>query len=445
MSDLPKGWEWAELSEVLLSLRNGIFVSRPAAKPPGTRIFRISAVRPDSLDPDDVRYAGPGAALDDRFFVRTGDLLFTRYSGNSSYVGSCAVVPSLTEPTLHPDKLIRAVVDPGVVNPWFLAYAVNQGLSRRAIEARLKTTAGQIGISGSQLRTVPVPLAPRAEQERIVAAIEEHLSRLDAAKGLVAAARERVALLARSSMRSAFGSLDCAWTTLGEVADIKGGVTKDSKRQADPTFVEAPYLRVANVQRGYLDLGEITTIRVHPTKAKTLRLEPGDVLFNEGGDRDKLGRGWVWEGKIDGCIHQNHVFRARVDSELFDPYFVSIHGNTWGQAWFEEHGRQTTNLASIDLGTLKRFPVPAPPLTEQRAIVSEVRRSQDAHARLRVSLDSGRTRAAALRRSILAAAFSGQLVPQDPEDEPASILLGRIGAERAKATPTTRPRRAKAS
>lgn len=426
---MPSGWTWATLEELSLSVRNGVFVSRPSPTPPGVRILRISAVRPNRLDSEDVRYADPEPPRVDEFVLREGDLLFTRYSGNPSYVGACAAVGPIGERTLHPDKLIRVVVNRDLVDPRFVQYAVNGGYSRLAIESRLKTTAGQVGIAGGQLRTVPVPLAPRDEQARILSSLDEHLSHVEAAEAFVASAEVRLDALRRATTRGLLESRQWDWTTLGEIAEVKSGITKDSKRQSDPTFVEVPYLRVANVQRGRLDLSEVTTIRVHPDKAAALRLMPGDVLLNEGGDRDKLGRGWVWEGQIDGCIHQNHVFRARLSGD-FDPYFVSTHANAWGQAWFEEHGRQTTNLASINLGTLRQLPVPAPPLEEQRAIVADMRRANEAHQRLLDSINHAKTRAAALRRSILAAAFSGQLVPRNPDDEPASVLLERIRAER---------------
>ena len=133
------------------------------------------------------------------------------------------------------------------------------------------------------------------------------------------------------------------WATLGKVAEVVGGVTKDAKRQNDPGSVEVPYLRVANVQRGYLDLTTVTTIRVPRSKAEQLTLRPGDVLFNEGGDRDKLGRGWVWEGQVADCIHQNHVYRARLATGL-ELKLLSWWGNTFGRAWFEFDGKQTTNL-----------------------------------------------------------------------------------------------------
>ena len=161
--------------------------------------------------------------------------------------------------------------------------------------------------------------------------------------------------------------------------------------------------------------------------------------LTKAGDRDKLGRGWVWEGQIENCIHQNHVFRARLTTDRFDPYFISMHANTWGQRWFERHGKQTTNLASINLATLKSFPVPAPSLKDQQAVVAELRSITMSEERLRTDLERAERHSRTLRRSILSRAFSGQLVPQDPNDEPATALLERITASRA-----TTPKRRKA-
>ena len=295
---------------------------------------------------------------------------------------------------------------------------------------RLKLTKGS-------LNQIAIPLPPLNEQRRIVAAIEEHLSRLEAADASLAAAERRVDVLRELATAEAMRG-DWPTVALGEIAEIAGGVTKDAKRQSDPEFIEVPYLRVANVQRGFLDLREVTTIRVPPEKAAALTLRPGDVLFNEGGDRDKLGRGWVWSGEIEGCIHQNHVFRARLNQD-FEPKFVSWHGNTFGRQWFEAHGRQTTNLASLNLTTLKSFPVPAAPLDEQRRIVARVEEQLSAVDALRAAIERAQRRSASLRRSVLERAFRGDLVPQDPSDEPVETLLARIRAERA-ASPAPRRR-----
>src|SRR5207244_3177487 len=100
-----------------------------------------------------------------------------------------------------------------------------------------------------------------------------------------------------------------------------------------------------------------------------LTLIPGDVLFTEGGDRGTLGRGWVWRGEIPECIHQNHIFRARLYSSEMQPKFVSWYGNSLAQEYFKREGKQTTNLASINLTKLSALPIPIPPAAEQLRIV----------------------------------------------------------------------------
>jgi type I restriction enzyme S subunit len=321
---------------------------------------------------------------------------------------------------------------PPPFDPAFLAYQLRDAQLRS-----LDSSTAVPSLRRPDLEACPLLVAPIREQERIVAAIEEQFSRLDTAEQLLRSARRRVDRM-RAAALAAVTPADCKWTTLGEIAEIVGGVTKDSKRQSDPSFVEMPYLRVANVQRGYLDLREVTTIRVSPEKAKALRLEPGDILFNEGGDRDKLGRGWIWQGEIDDCIHQNHVFRARLLTNDADPKYVSLHGNTFGRQWFEKMGKQTTNLASINLKTLKSFPVPDLPAEEQHRIVAEVERRLTILESLSAAIDHALTRSDHLRRSILESAFTGELVPHVPDDEPAFELLARIASDHRK---TTKPRR----
>jgi len=283
--------------------------------------------------------------------------------------------------------------------------------------------ATQQNISQTILKSWPVPIPPAPEQQRIVDAIEEHFSRIDAAEGSMRRASAQIERFRRKSFSQLFDQPGWNWTTLGEIADIKGGVTKDAKKQSHPGFVEVPYLRVANVQRGHLDLNEVTKIRVPPATLEALRLAPGDILLNEGGDRDKLGRGWVWEGQVENCIHQNHVFRARLRDPAMNPRFFSTHANTWGRSWFETNGKQTTNLASISLSTLKTLPVPVPSFEEQTLVMAELERRASVADALLQSLESGSRGAGSLRRSIFNMAFSGRLVPQLPNAEPANVLL----------------------
>ncbi len=221
------------------------------------------------------------------------------------------------------------------------------------------------------------------------------------------------------------------WATLDAIADVVGGITKDQKKANQPGMREVPYLRVANVQRGFLDLSEMKSISASEDDIADLRLEPGDVLFTEGGDRDKLGRGWVWTGELSECIHQNHIFRGRLVSQDMQPRLVSHHGNTFGKEWFIKAGKQTTNLASINLGILRRFPVPIPPAAEQAEIIAQVDETLSQIDAAEMQIKHGLLRASRLRQSILKQAFEGKLVPQDPKDEPARVLLERLRTTRS--------------
>lgn len=234
-----------------------------------------------------------------------------------------------------------------------------------------------------------------------------------------------------------------AWASLDMIGEIVSGVAKGTKRDSNISLREVPYLRVANVQRGYLDLNEVKTILATDDEIAELTLKDGDVLFNEGGDRDKLGRGWVWHDEIPGCIHQNHVFRMRPYLPEILPELVSYHGNSFGKAWFQTAGKQTTNLASINIGILRSFPVPIPPAIEQRQILSRLRHLLDKLNMQEKSVELGLTSSENQRKNILKAAFSGELTPQDPQDEPAKLLLARISTERVERVKQPQPRKSR--
>jgi type I restriction enzyme S subunit len=173
---------------------------------------------------------------------------------------------------------------------------------------------------------------------------------------------------------SALGWIPKEWTprALGTLADVSGGVTL-GRSISGPGVVELPYLRVANVQDGYLDLDEIKTVQVLSSEVARYKLEPGDVLMNEGGDFDKLGRGVIWSGELETCLHQNHVFRVRCSRVDLDPrYLAAYSASRFGKSYFVQASKQTTNLASINSTQLKAFPLMLPPPEEQRAIVEKL-------------------------------------------------------------------------
>lgn len=369
-------------------------------------------------------------------YLESGDVLIARMPDPIGR--ACLVPPSIGKAVTAVDVAVLRVRRPDV-DPRYVMWAINSpAFYSNVVSLQSGTTRKRI--SRRNLATLTVPVPPLDEQRRIVDLLEDHLSRLDAAdRGLAQAFTKIKALQERATLHALTGvtvadradavleeagtadgflpslPVGWSWARLGEVAEVVGGVTKDAKKQGNPAFVEVPYLRVANVQRGRLNLNDVVTIRVAPAKARTLRLEKGDVLLNEGGDRDKLARGWVWENQLEECIHQNHVFRARVREPRLDPYFLSMTANTIGGRWAERNGKQSVNLASISLSMIRKMPVIVPAAGEAERIVTVIRAKQSECDRLATALVRARSRGANLRRSLLTAAFCGRLTATAPD------------------------------
>lgn len=200
---------------------------------------------------------------------------------------------------------------------------------------------------------------------------------------------------------------------LGRMAQIVSGVTLN-ERNTHSGWVVVPYLRVANVQDGYLDLSSVKSICVPPAEAEALRLYPGDVLMNEGGDFDKLGRGSVWNGEVENCIHQNHVFRVRVDYQKVLPWYLAYHSESIiGKTYFLRSSKQSTNLASINSSQLHAYPIACPSLDEQGRIVEKLDALKRQITALRQSADCLRAQKSGLMQDLL----TGKVPVPVPEHE----------------------------
>ena len=196
-------WTRAKLGDIALSVRNG-YSSKPDADS-GTRIFRISAVRPMELTVDDVRYLSGAPADYGTFLTEEGDVLFTRYNGSRDYVGVCAQVPTGLPPTVYPDKLIRVRAPTDQLLPAFLVISASTGEGREFIESMIRTTAGQSGVSGSDIKAIPLSIPTMAEQTRIVAEVDRHLSIIREVEAEVDANLQRAQALRQATLATAFG------------------------------------------------------------------------------------------------------------------------------------------------------------------------------------------------------------------------------------------------
>lgn len=273
------------------------------------------------------------------------------------------------------------------------------------------------------------PIPPLSEQRAIVALLDRETARIDA---LIEKKRRQIELL--HEKRAALIShavtkgldptalmKDSGVDWLGEIpahwemkrlkfaSILQTGLTL-GKKYADREFVARPYLRVANVQDGYLDLETITEVELPPQEAARYELQPGDVLMTEGGDFDKLGRGYVWECQIPGCLHQNHIFAVRPHARVLNPHFLAaVLTSSHGKSYFTSTSQQTTNLATTNSTKLGSFPVPLPPMAEQALILERVKRESERLDTMigKVNLSIDRLRE--YRTALISAAVTGKI------------------------------------
>ncbi|MGA3324295.1 MAG: restriction endonuclease subunit S [Terriglobia bacterium] len=293
--------------------------------------------------------------------------------------------------------------NPEKVNAAFTAYYLRSPYVLSRVND-LMQGANLPRLSPGAFLNIPIPLPPLPEQHRIVNLLDE----ADELRRRREQADRRTADLIPALFYEMFGdpaNKKHPFASLSDVAEVVSGIAKGRRFNGQRT-VTVPYIRVANVQAGFLELSEIKTIEALPAEVKDLTLKRGDVLLTEGGDFDKLGRGALWETEIPDCIHQNHIFRVRVnDSKLIPVFFMNYLQNSFARTYFLQCSKRTTNLASINMSQLRALPVPLPPVALQRqfaARVAEIRALQARQAESRRRLDD-------LFQSMLHRAFQGEL------------------------------------
>lgn len=448
MSVMPAGWTTTTLGDVALEVRNGI--STKPNEDSGLPILRISAVRPMKLDASDVRYLPADFPNAGTYALCTDDLLFTRYNGNRELVGACARVAAVAAGLTYPDKLIRVRLDTRVALPAFVEAAACAQSARIFIDQQLKTSAGQVGVSGADLKRLPLPLAPLAEQQRIADKLDAVVARVDACRDRLARVapllkRFRQSVLAdavvgklTADRRIASASREWAITSLDAVAEVGTGSTP---LRSNPAFFAAsgtPW-----ITSGATSLPVVSTASEFVTDAAVAahRLKvypPGTLLVAMYGEGKT--RGQVTELGIAATINQACA-AVRVDESQASRAFVklALMANYLDMRDLAEGGAQP----NLNLGKIKSFSLPLPALPEQAEIVRRVNLLFAFADRLEARLAKAQAAADRLTPALLAKAFRGELVPQDPADEPAAELLKRLTADRpAPAARVRRPRAA---
>lgn len=399
---IPSHWERLKFS--LLARGGKVFASGPFGSSIGAKFYQdegVPVIRGNNLSIDGKTplYNDSGYVFLDEHKaeelsnaeVLPGDLVFTA----RGTVGQVGLIPddgsiSWSRAILSANQL-RFRNSAGGVNSKFLWYLFSSWFVRTQISLSSDSVA-QPNLNLGSLRGLNLLLPEVGEQIQIVNFLDHETAKIDTLiekqQNLIALLKEkRQAVISHAVTKGLNPDApmkDSGVEWLGEVPEhwevmrlkhtstIQSGIPK-GKDLVGKTVVDVPMLRVANVQDGYLDLQEVHNISIEPEQLERYKLVYGDVLMNEGGDNDKLGRGAVWRSEIATCIHQNHVFAIR--PHLIEPEWLDLVTRAeYAKFHFYRVSKQSTNLASISSSNIKETPLTVPPEQERKAILESVER-----------------------------------------------------------------------
>ena len=379
MTVVPSGWSTIELGEALLEpLANGRSVPD---RPGGFPVLRLTAVRDRRIDLEQCK-AGAWSENEARpYLVREGDLLIVRGNGSLHLVGRAGVVGAVTAPVAYPDTLIRVRADPALIESRYMSLLWDSPAVRDQIEASARTTAGIYKVNQSQLRCVKLPVPSLDEQRRIVDILEDHLSRLDAADDYLDAASRRIGQLVHSEERTLIAASAAGRASFDEVFRP---VSDEGRRVAQSDYLaEGP---VPVIDQGEGLVGGFTSV------------------------------GHAFDGELPVIVFGDHTRRAKYVDFRFA---VGAQGVKLLRAMpgvlprFAYYLVRGANLRSRGYGRhyamLRASSFVLPPPERQAEVVAELDSMVATTDALEQHVSVLRRRNWALRRTLLAAAFSGRL------------------------------------
>ena len=369
-------------------------------------ILKVSAVTWGSFRPNENKALPPSYDPKDCPRPMNGDILISR-ANTRELVGAPVMVHGDYPHLLLSDKLLKLLPDESAVDARYLVRALRSpSASAHFFQCAGGSSGSMTNIMQSDIRSAPIYL-PSLEEQRRIAAI------LDQTETLRTQRRTALALLdslTQSLFLEMFGDPVASpkgWSmsTIGDLAEVQGGLQVTSARKNLP--VEVPYLRVANVYRGVLDLSEIKTIRATPAEIQRTTLVKDDLLVVEGhGNPNEIGRAALWNGEIEQCVHQNHLIRARFDCTKVEPVFASEYVNSpGGRQHLLRAGKSTSGLNTISVSNVRETPIALPPLPLQQTFatrIAAIEALKATHRRALAALDE-------LFASLQQRAFAGAL------------------------------------
>jgi len=383
---VPSDWDTIEVGCVCRIESGCPFESAFFNEKEGVPLIRIRDVHSGRSE---TLYSGP---YEEKYLVNNGDLLV-------GMDGEFRVRKWQAGMGLLNQRVCRLVPDEKQMDRDFVHFSI--GIPLKKIEDYTPYTTVK-HISTTQIREIVLPYPPLPEQRkiaRVLGLVQRAMEQQERLLALTAELKEALmhqlftaGLRGEPQKQTEYGPVPESWEVvpIRDCCTVQTGLAKGRKVDKKEALT-LPYLRVANVQSGYLELSEIKTVTIRASEKERYLLQKGDIVLTEGGDFDKLGRGFIWKGAVEDCIHQNHIFAVRVNrTRLLPEFFAHLSQSPYGKAYFLSVAHKTTNLACINTTKLKGFPVLIPTKAEQEKIVQileSIDFKQANHARKRRLLE----------------------------------------------------------
>lgn len=437
MTQLPSGWVEAPLGALASDISYG-FTAKARAVGGDAQMLRITDIQDGAVDWKSVPYCDISAQELSRYCLQDGDLLFAR---TGATVGKTYLVRAVPPRVVFASYLIR--VRPAKRDlSRYLSHFFGSHLYWEQI-SDFSAGIGQPNVNGSKLREVLAPVAPEPEQQRIADKLDTVLARVDACRDRLARVAPLLKRFRQSILAAATsGRLTEDWrlqnsgatspreTTLGAVIlDMRNGLSPKPRETPPGSRI----LRISSVRPGRIDFDDHRFLEVDPAVAALHELRSGDLLFTRyNGSLDFVGVCATVHNHQPGFVYPDKLIRVRVDPSLVLPKYIEIaFGSHSVRKQVEDFVKSSAGQKGISGGDLKTTRFVLPSLVEQAEIVRRVETLFAFADRLEARLAQAHTAVDRLTPSLLAKAFRGDLVPQDPADEPAAELLKRLAEQRA--------------
>ena len=378
----------AKIADAFSLIRNGANIKQ-GLDDSGYPITRIETISDRTVDRDKMGYAGiTDITKYSDYVLQDGDILMSHIN-SETHLGKVARYEKYEgETIIHGMNLLCLRPNKNLVDSRYAFYYLSSEAFLHQIPRITKKSVNQASFNVAALKELTVPISSM-EVQQTVADI------LDKANELIALRKEQLAKLdelVKARFVEMFGDMllnDMAWqeSILDTLADVVSGITKGRKIR-ETELIEVPYMAVSNVKDGYIDWTTVKTIMATKKEIEQYRLLPYDVLMTEGGDPDKLGRGSVITKPLKNSIHQNHIFRVRLQTERILPvYFSEYLQHQKAKRYFLGCAKQTTGIASINMKQLRALPVLVPPLKLQEQFAAFVKQTDKSKVAIQKALD----------------------------------------------------------